>query len=68
MEEIRKFIEESLVVIEERANKNYELNGFFTALCNILKELESIANQFLEADDPLFKKMTDLKKILCSYE
>ena len=32
MEEIRKFIEESLEVIKKRANKNYAIEGFFTAL------------------------------------
>ena len=51
MEEIRKFIEESLEVIKKRANKNFEIQGFFTALCSMLKELESIAIKHLDEDD-----------------
>lgn len=68
MEEIRKFFEESLEVIKKRANKNFEIQGFFTALCGMLKELESIAIKHLEKDDTLLKEITDLKKILCKDE
>ena len=40
--------------------------GFFTALCSMLKELENIAIKHLDEDDTLLKEITDLKKILCN--
>ena len=66
MEEIRKFIEESLEVIKKRAHDNYKIGGFFTGLCGILKELENIAIEHLKKDDIILKEINDLKKILCN--
>lgn len=68
MEEIRKFIEESLEVIKKRAYQNQIKGGFFTGLCSMLKALEDIATEYLEKDDKILKEINDLKKTLCNHE
>ncbi|WP_298766120.1 hypothetical protein [uncultured Polaribacter sp.] len=65
MNEIRKFIEESLEVIKKRAFENQIQGGFFSGLCEMLIALEQIAQEYLKQDDSLLKEITDLKKILC---
>lgn len=68
MNEIRKFIEESLEVIKKRAFDNQIQGGFFSGLCEMLKALEQIAQEYLKQDDSLLKEITGLKKTLCKHE
>ena len=65
MDEVRKFITESLETIEKRAYENQIQGGLFKGLCQMLKVLEPIAQEYLKQDDSLLKKIDDLKKILC---
>lgn len=68
MDEVRKFIAESLESIRKRAYENQIQGGFFSGLCEMLKALEQIAQEYLKEEDSLLKEITDLKKILCNNE
>ncbi|MFV0572486.1 MAG: hypothetical protein ACK5M1_08660 [Xanthomarina gelatinilytica] len=65
MEVVRKFIEESIEAIKARSIHNQIQGGFFSGLCEITKNLEQIAQEYLQKDDSLLKEITDLRKILC---
>lgn len=68
MDDIKRFIEESIEVIKRRSYQN-EIHGvFFTSLCDMLKAIENIALEYLDENDSIHKEINDLKKILCSNE